>query len=218
MDDFNYDPIFEYNMNLEEMQAYKIGLLWMSLCQKIFPDYRHDSKYPKKGDPRKSSLFKYSYKMLRETKGKIKDYNLYLTAQLQMLKSIQIGDTYPLISCWSMCGEKAWKRWTIWERKFNNISKSKTLQDVNLDKVDITESKNELNKTKEFLEKKIKITAQDVERWIVLGKVSGFYASISPWVKKYCKLDNVDLSHYKENMSDELKDHFNKLFPNELNS
>lgn len=220
--EYNLDPIFEYNMNEEETLAYKLGLLWMAISHKLFPDYKHASGFPKKGDPRKSSLFKYCFKLSRETKGIIeaKDYKLYIAAQLHMLKSIEIGNTHPLIGPWCLVGEKAWVRWKVWKRKYDNIGKSKTLEDVGLDKANFEEVKKELDKTKKFMDNKFgplneetfQTKAKEIGRNVSLGTISGFYAALSPWVIKYCSLGDYDLSYFK-NVDAQGKDYFKKLFP-----
>lgn len=219
--EYNLDPIFEYNMNKEEILAYKLGLLWMAISNKLFPDYKHSSKYPKKGDPRKSSLFKYCYKLAKETKGLIetKDYKLYIAAQLHILKSIQIGQTHPLIGPWCLVGEKAWVRWKIWKRKYDNIGKSKTLEEVGLDKAKFEDVKKELDKTKKFLDNKFgklsedlfKLKCKDIERNISIGTISGFYAALCPWVAKYCNLGDMDLTYFK-NVDVQSLQYFNETF------
>jgi hypothetical protein len=219
--EWNLDPIFEYNMNPEEILAYKLGLLWMALADQIFPDYRHSSNFPKKGDPRKSNLFKYCYKLAKETKGLIpeKDYKLYIAAQLQMLKSIEIGNTHPLISPVCLVGDKAWIRWKVWKRKYDNIGKSKNLEEAGLAKANFEEVKKELDKTKKFLDTKFGtlneetfiLKCKEIERNIALGTISGFYAALSPWVTKYCKLGDLDLEFFK-NVDDQTIEYFKKLF------
>lgn len=222
--EYNLDPIFEFNMNPDETLAYKLGLLWMAISHKMFPDDKHVTGFPKKGDPRKSSLFKYCYKLMRETKGliEVKDYKLYIAAQLHMLKAIEIGNTHPLIGPWCLVGEKAWVRWKMWKRKYDNIGKSKTLEEVGLDKSNFEEVKKELDKTKKFMEKfsiltesDFQLKAKEVERNISLGTISGFYAALSPWVAKYCKLGDMDLAYY--NTTDQqARDYFDKLFPDHV--
>ena len=218
--EYNLDPIFEFNMDAEETLAYKIGLMWMAISYKMFPDYKRASGFPKKGDPRKSSLFKYCYKLMRETKGLIyvKDYKLYIAAQLHILKSIEIGNTHPLIGPWCLVGEKAWVRWKVWKRKYDNIGKSKTLEEVGLDKSNFEEVKKELDKTKKFMDKfniltenDFQLKAKEIERNISLGTISGFYAALSPWVAKHCKLGDYDLTYYN-NTDQQSRDYFNKLF------
>lgn len=223
--EYNLDPIFEYNMNEEETLAYKLGLLWMAISYKLFPDYKHASGFPKKGDPRKSSLFKYCFKLSRETKGiiDVKDYKLYIAAQLHMLKAIEIGNTHPLIGPWCLVGEKAWVRWKVWKRKYDNIGKSKTLEDVGLNKANFEEVKKELDKTKKFMDNKFgplteetfQTKAKEIGRNISLGTISGFYAALSPWVAKYCNLGDYDLSYFK-NVDDQGKDYFKKLFSEQV--
>ena len=219
--EYNLDPIFEYNMNEEETLAYKIGLLWMAISYKMFPDYRHASGFPKKGDPRKSSLFKFCYKLMRETKGliEVKDYKLYIAAQLHMLKSIEIGNTHPLIGPWCLVGDKAWVRWKMWKRKYDNIGKTKTLEDVGLDKASFEEVKKDLDKTKKFIDNKFgpitevvfQMRTKEIERNISIGTISGFYAALSPWVAKYCNLGDMDLSYFK-NVDNQGTEYFSKLF------
>ena len=219
--EYNLDPIFEFNMNSEEIMAYKLGLLWMAISHKLFPDYKHASGFPKKGDPRKSSLFKYCYKLMRETKGLIdvKDYKLYIAAQLHMLKAIEIGNTHPLIGPWCLVGEKAWVRWKMWKRKYDNIGKSKTLEEVGLEKARFEEVKRELDKTKKFIDNKFgplteetfQLKAKEIERNISLGTISGFYAALSPWVTKHCKLGDYDLAYFK-NVDAQSQEYFNNLF------
>lgn len=225
MTEYNLDPIFEYNMNDEEILAYKLGLLWMAISYKLFPNYKHASGFPKKGDPRKSSLFKYCYKLARETKGLIdvKDYKLYIAAQLHMLKAIEIGNTYPLIGPWCLTGDKAWVRWKAWKRKYDNIGKSKNLKEAGLDKSSFEEVKKELDKTKKFMsgkfgvltEETFKSKTKDLERNISLGMISGFYAAMSPWVAKYCKLGDLDLEYFK-NVNDKAREYFKIVFPEEF--
>jgi hypothetical protein len=158
---------------------------------------------------------------MRETKGliDIKDYKLYIAAQLHMLKAIEIGNTHPLIGPWCLVGEKAWVRWKMWKRKYDNIGKSKTLEEVGLDKANLEEVKKDLDKTKRFMDGKFGVLSEDVfqlkakeiERNISLGTIGGFYAALSPWVAKYCKLGDMDLSYFK-NVDDQAKDYFRKIF------
>ena len=53
------EDILNYEMTPEEAKAFKLALLWEELCQQEFPDERRVSL--KKGDPRKSTLFRYCY-------------------------------------------------------------------------------------------------------------------------------------------------------------
>jgi hypothetical protein len=221
---YNLEPIIEYSMTDEQALAYKIGLMWIESSQKVFPDCKTKTSYPKKGDPRNSTLFKYCYKLQKETRGLIdpKDYKLYVMAQLQMLKAVEIGNTHPLISTWCLIGDKAWVRWKIWKKKFDNIEKVKTLKEVGLDKVDFLTIQNELKQTKKLLDSKIKDEeqfkemAKDIGCWISVGKVSGFYAALSPWVKRHCDMKEIDISHFCANITVEVENCFRDLFLREL--
>jgi hypothetical protein len=223
MTEYNLDPIFEYHMTEEETLAYKLGLLWMVISNEIFPDYKYACRFPKKGDPRKCILFKFCWKLMNETKGLIdlRDYKLYIAAQLQMLKAIEIGNTHPNIGPWCLTGDKAWVRWKVWKKKYDNIGKSKTLKDVGLDKAKLEEVKKELDKTKKFMNSKFgpltedafKLKAKEIERNISLATICGFYAALSPWVSKYCTV-NIDLSYYQD-LDEVAKTYFKSVFPEE---
>ena len=112
------ERILKYDMSPEEAKAYKLCLLWDSICQKEMPNYKF-SKSKASGDPRKSLLFRYCYKLLKETKGLIgdKDYRLYITAQIHVLCSITDGEVHALISPQCLTGDKAWRRWKLWKER-----------------------------------------------------------------------------------------------------
>jgi hypothetical protein len=207
-----------------QAKAFKIGLLWIACSHQIFPNYKHDKGYPKRGDPRNSNLFRQCFRLVRESQGLIADeeYTLYVKAQLQMLKHIQIGDVCPLISPNCLAGDKAWIRWKIWKRKYAQQMKAKTVEEV----TDITldEIKRELKQTKTYLrgkfggepkEESIRMACLDLARWIALDKVSPFYVIMSPWVKKYCQVSK-DLSLYEPFVTDEALAHFKELFAYEF--
>jgi hypothetical protein len=223
MDEYNLEPIVEFNMTADEAAAYKLGILWIEISKRLFPELRRTGSFPKKGDPRKGSLFKHCYKLYTLTKDliDIKDYKFYITAQLQIFKAIQISGQHPFISPACLIGDKAWVRWKIWKKKYENINKVKTVADVEI-QVDISEIEKELTKSKKFTkskfsnEEEFKNIAQDISRAIMLGKISGFYAVLSPWVKKYCILGNIDLSYYKDNANSAVISYFKELFKEEF--
>ncbi len=224
MNDFKplLEPILDYKMDPMEAKAYKIGLLWLYLVKKAFPK-ESTPGYPKKGDPRKSLLFKYCYKLLRETQGLIEEgeYKLYLKAQIDLLKSIDMGGYHPQIVPQCIAGDKAWIRWKIWKKKFDNVSKVSTKKDVGLDAKSLELIIKELKQTKDFLagrfgaqptEEQIMMAARDMERWIALDKVSPYYAILSPWFNKHCKNVTIDLSLWKSSVDDEITSNFKKIF------
>jgi hypothetical protein len=227
MTDFNLEPIIEFQMTEDEITAYKIGLIWMYISTEMFPNYKHSCRFPKKGDPRKSSLFKYCHTLMTKTKGLIdpKDYKLYIAAQLQMLKAIEIGNAHPFIGPWCLVGDKAWTRWKVWKTKYENIGKTKNLKDVGLDKTNFAEVKTGLDQSSKFIkgkwgiltEENYKAAAKDIIRYAGLSKISNFYLALSPWANKYCDLSNIDLSYY-HNVGEDSKQYFKDIFPNETSS
>ncbi len=71
------EPVFEWNMTQLEAKAFKLALMWDKLSKQELPNYKH-AKFKKKGDPRKSMLFKYCYKLAKETNGLMEDYEYRL--------------------------------------------------------------------------------------------------------------------------------------------
>jgi hypothetical protein len=214
MDEYNLEPILEYNMTEEEAIAYKIGLLWLNHSRRLFPNYKHNSNYPKKGDPRKSHLFKICWKLQKETKGIVKyeEYNFYIIAQLQLLKNFT-SELHPLITPQCLVGDNAWIRWKIWKKKFEKVNKSGD----GLKQCSSDEIKSELNKAKRLLdskfgeltEEKVIVLKKELERNIKLGIISGFYAVLSPLISKHCDLSK--LTYYKNNINDEIIEYFKNL-------
>ncbi len=215
------EPILEWNMPPLEAKAYKVCLLWLEISRKAFPNYKHSNRLPKKGDPRKCNLFKFAYKLVREVQGLLSDtdYRLYIKAQMDMLKAINIGNTHPLIDVRCLCGDKAWVRWKMWKRKYDRIKTNSS--EIDLDSFTSKEICQALEKTKKFLisrlgenykEDDIKNSTKDLERWVSLGKVSPFYVMLSSWALKYYKSDQIDLTLHKKSLTQEIKDCFDEIF------
>lgn len=222
--------ILYWKMTEGEARAFKLSLTWEDFTKKMFPNISC-GKLPKKGDPRKSLLFRYCYKLIRETKGVILDdqYEWYIKAQLDILKNIGV-DYHPNISPACLVGEKAWKRWKVWLNKFQAMSRVERAEII------ISESKviSKLKKTKEFLVKQFKKepTFADIEqalksrafiRWLTLGKITGYYVLLSPFVfkcldgKNFEQEFNFDLSVYENSITDFIKKYFNEEFKYEFN-
>lgn len=215
------EPITDYQMDELQAKAYKVGLLWQFYSRQMFPNYTHDRGYPRKRDPRKSRLFQFCYKLVRETQGLIPDeeYSLYVKAQLQILAHINVGDGHPMIGPFCLAGDKAWVRWKIWKKKYDVQFKNTTKAELDLEKTPLKAVCEELDKTKAYLfgkfggqpkEQDIMMGARDMERWIGLEKVSGYYAVLSPWVKKYCKNITIDLSLFQTTL--EMENYFRQIF------
>lgn len=230
-DPLNLDAIHKYNMNDLESKAYKVTLLWLQRSRKMFPDYRHATI--KKGDPRKSLIFRICYKLVRETQGVLEDheYPLYVRAQLEILKYINNDQADPLIDPNCLVGEKAWKRWKVWKKKYDGLSKTTEPVATN---IGIAKAIDGLEKTKEFL---VKTFSSDLSfprfqeaylnnnifRWINLNKISPYYLAISPFIKKLFndndfKKINFDLNVYMPCIDESVRQKFNELFVEESKS
>ena len=229
MSDINrLSEILTWKMTQSEARAFKLCLMWEEYTQNMFPKIPC-GKLPKRGDPRKSLLFRYCNKLLRETKGIILDdqYQWYIKAQLDILKNV--SDNLPNISPACLVGIKAWKRWKVWLRKFQAMSK------VGETKIEVPASKifAKLQKTKEFLTKQFKgePKLEDIEqafksrafiRWVILGKIYPVYVILSPFVssiirnKSIEEIFNVDFNIYRSSITSEVEDSFKKLFSNEF--
>jgi hypothetical protein len=210
--------ILKYNMTELEAKAFKICLMWLDLCKKEFPNERHIN-ISKNKDPRKTTLFKYCYKLVRETKGLLsndKEYYIYIVAQLQMLKLMKEGNIHALIEPQILVGDKAWKRWKLWKRRFDKkLNEIKTAVDVGL----ITsprQIKIELKKTLEFLKKKdiSSIKKEDFERWVSNSTISPYYVALSKFAQKF--IDNFDFDLYKPSITPEIEEFYKKEFKHEL--
>ena len=218
--------IEKYKMNDLEAKAYKISLLWMERSRRLFPDYRHATM--KKGDPRKSLMFKICYKLARETQGVLDDeeYPLYVRAQLEVLKHVNGDRADPLIDPNCLVGEKAWKRWKLWKRKYDSRARSAEPVATN---IGIAKAMDGLEKTHEFLTKtfssdlsfdrfKEAYINKNIFRWINLNKISPYYICISTFIKRLFNEDdfgriNFDAAVYLPCVDGSVRERFAELFP-----
>ena len=219
-------------MDQDECKAYQLALCWLENSQKLFPKYNH-LKLPKKGDPRKCLLFKYCYKLATETKGLIidTDYELYIKAQLHILKAITLDDnTHPRIEPQILVGEKAWRRWKLWKKRYDSRLGQVHNQSIETQLVKV---KLALESTKVFLVKifsgtpslekyKEAVDNRNLFRWINLGKISPYYLALSPYISALFsegigKEVAVDLEVYRKSVDGEMfRDCFKELFPEEV--
>lgn len=223
------DAIIEYNMDGMEAKAYKLYLYWLEKSRKIFPDYVHAKV--RRGDPRKSLAFKNCYKVVRETCGdppilEEKDYPLYVHAQLDILRHIAEQGNHPLIDSNCLIGEKAWKRWKLWKKKYDALTKV-IANDPN---VTATEAKaiDALQRTKEFIVKSYgdnpsyekfqeAIINKNFFRWVNFGKISAYYLALSPYAAKALSDDDLKKLHfdpalYKPCLTPKVHAKFEELF------
>lgn len=233
-EDKSLELILLYGMNEIEAKAFKISCIYLEKARTFFPNYQH-YRLPK-GDPRKSELFRYCYKLVREKGDKIPDeeFRLYIHAQLDILRHIKKGDIHPFITPACLAGEKAWKRWLLWKSKYDKMLESKmstkTASSVNIHS--IHKIKKDLWKTKQFiiawfdrfdiedLSKSLK--DKIIFTWYKTGSICGYFFVLSGIVQKWIKetgIDlkkefNIDLNQYSSATQKEILEYFETEFPN----
>jgi hypothetical protein len=214
---YRLDSAVIYGMDQIETKAYYLCLVWLDLSRHYFPKYNHFKI--KQGDPRKSTLFKYCYTLIRNTWGKLpeSDYYLYVKAQLVILKAIgEKENVYVRVEPNCLVGQKAWKRWKVFKKKYD--AKLKFI-DV---KIETPEDvvKESLVRSHAFLKKHLPEFTFDkfqelnhnqiVLKWIILGQISQYYALACPFIKQFiseeelAKKLNYDLSVYKNSLNENI--------------
>ncbi|NBO25072.1 MAG: hypothetical protein EBU93_07580 [Chlamydiae bacterium] len=212
----------------EESFSFELARIWIELSEKYFPQYNHTHKKGGnlRSNPRKSIIFKTCYKLQRETKGLIEesDYPLYIRAQLEILKFQSKNNPLVLVEPGCLVGEKAWKRWKLWKKKYD--AKIKQPLKIDLGKYSFLKAKEGILKTKKFLESKFpdnpslktyELNKENLINWLNFGNISPYYVALSPYMKKvfreedYKKM-NFDISFYQECINDEIRSLFLKLF------
>ena len=113
-------------MTLEESETFHIALVYESEFKKMFFSNTKESLscglslrrncLPRRGDPRKSNLFRHCWKLRRETNGLLEksEYKNYVKANLFIVK-INGGAVDPVC----ITGDKAWIRYKVWKRKYD---------------------------------------------------------------------------------------------------
>lgn len=224
----------KYKLNEEETLALKISQIWSKYCSKYFPDYQHIKI--KAGDPRKSLIFKICYKLQRETKNLIdeNEYELYVRAQLEILR--YQAQNNPLVLVDSMClvGDKAWRRWKLWKRKYDEKLKNPGSSPTpkSFSKLGSKKAIDAFVKTKKFIDENLKKepsldlyikNKENLLSWINFGKISPYYLVVSPFIEKTFSKEelsklNFDPSVYQDCIDDEAKKVFEKLFKYEYSN
>ena len=224
----------KYEMTYEEKKAYKICLYWYDALKKLFPEHNHGKIA--KGDPRKSHVFKYCFKLMRETLGDLHedDYKLYVYAQLDILRRININkNEKPLININCLTGVKAWKRWKLWKSRYDLLNKQRKITSRNKS-ISISNEKvihalkntliflnKNINENYTFNEYKNKLENGDIKRWILLKKISPYYLILSNFfyqVKGHNSIANLnlELDIYQVSINKEIRDIFSVMFKNEI--
>jgi hypothetical protein len=229
-----YDAIFQWEMNFDETEVFKLAVCYEREFRKIFSDsidvqtLRRNS-IPSRNDPRKSGLFRHCWKMRRETRGLLdpNEYKNYIVGNLTILK-IQKGYLSPNI----ICGDKAWVRYKVWKRRFDAKIAEKSVE--NIPCVSSTDPKiiQQIDRTKKFLFESCEgsptfdCLKSHFERgifkfWTVTGKVSHFYCVLSPWLSRICDLEKFgegcgfSPTLLREKITEEVQNYFKYEFKHE---
>jgi hypothetical protein len=214
--------ILQYKMVKEEAFAFRLALLYLQLAKQYFPNYKHVN-LPKNGDPRKCELFKYAWKLMQTTKGRLalEEYRSYMQAQFSVLKQIKVGNYHPLIHPRCLVGDQAWRRWLLWSKHFEEVKKVRTEEKT----TNVPAIKEALHNTHFILQLRLKeITKERLEdamaskylfRLIDIGAVSMYFVAMSKTVQEYAKLKSIvlkDLASYQKQINPEIEVVYKKLF------
>lgn len=208
-------------MNDLEKKAYKCCLMWVKVCQKMFPKERY-SKLRQAGDPRKSYLFKCCYTLVSDTTKKLADneYKLYIYAQCDILRNIKDGNIHANIDPNCLIGCKAWARWKVWEKKYE---KSKEFSGAERDiRKETSAVIRDLNKTKDFLLDIFKTTptAEDLKKasenrvilkWVHYHKITPYFVLLCPHIDNNQNW-GMDLTIYQKDITQEVEAWYKENF------
>lgn len=223
-----YNEIFEWKMTETEAMVFKMAIIWEELTKKLCPECKM-AKLPTKSDPRRCTLFRECWKLVRLTRGLLKpeEYKLYIKANLTILVANDARIEPNVLS-----GDSAWVRWCVWKRLYDRkvmehdgkqvveklVVDPKIVKELDCTKLFLFEKcdgEPTFEKIKSFFDKK-KMTM-----WAG-GKVSYFYLVLSPWVAKIIPLEELgkkigfDPNFYNERISDDVRKFFAKEFKHEV--
>jgi len=230
--------ILEWKMSQDEAEAFHLALFYEKEYMRIFNGSLDGLSLkrnilPKGGDPRKSNLFRYCWKLKRETKGLIekKEYKNYIMANLFIVK---INNGYVEPSC--ITGDKAWIRYKIWKRKYDQ----KLLEaDCDKDKISnpIYDKKVifQIDKTKKFLFEKCEGDPSYIKiknfidngifsLWCASQKISCYYLVLSPYIKEskkkndFLKFYNISEEIIEKSLNNDLINYFYQEYKYEYDS
>jgi hypothetical protein len=229
------EAIFEWNMNKDEAFVYKIACIYEREFLNMFSGGKSDfdgqtfrrNTIPKKSDPRKSNLFRYCWKLCRETRGLLKsdEYQPYIFANLTIIK-MNKGHVEP--TC--ICGDKAWARWKLhgrWvrEKMAERAATAPVPSGSSDNKVCM-----QLDKTKKFLFEKCdgNPTFEKIEEfldngffklWVATGKVSTYYCVLSPFMSQsvdaLAETCSFDPTLVRQRITDGVENYFKEEFKHE---
>ena len=224
-----YDAVVEWNMTEQEAQAFKLACTWEEVTHRFFPRQKL-AHLPKYGDPRKSTLFRYCWRLRRETRGLLREdeYKFYIIANLQIIQANN-GRIEPN----AICGDKAWVRWKIWKRLYEKKLAEKQGEKIPDQVTFSPKIMMELDCSKRLLfEKsdgdptpdKMQQFAEEgsLKIWCGTSRLSIYYFLLSPIACRYVDINDLakefslDLPLYKEKISPEVESYFRKEFAHEF--
>lgn len=186
----------------QEINALIIYYFWNFYFNKFFPNVI-EKKFSPNNDPRKSSLFKYCYKLQKETKGILtqEDYKDYVYCQLKFIKIYKDKtNNAVLVSPNILNLDKGWKKWKYFKYLMskNNQAVSKKTKYINNENLKIS-----LMNDKKYLVEKIGLinkqnifkNSNNILFWHKLGNISVYFLAICNLIDK--KDISKDLSVYK---------------------
>lgn len=225
---FNHHLPQKYDLNPKETLAYQCCIIYEHCANMIFPKYRH-SRLPKKGDPRKCSLFKHAYKMVNYLEGKLekKYYPYFIKSQFDIFKKIhEATGNCPLITPNIISSAKSASRWKVWKYYNDKIKHINTEHNT----VNASQSLllNEFSKTIDFMNSNSEIfkdinnflnNSKEILKFCILKKLSPYYIALSPWIQKITYKEEIyQISNSEtilEIMSEEDKKLHKKYFSKE---
>lgn len=219
-------------MTREEGDVFHIAIVYEQEYRKFFygevdgQSIRRNS-LPMRGDPRKSSLFRYCWKLRRETRGllELNEYRNYIRANLFIIKH-HGGHVEPI----AITGDKAWIRYKVWKRRFDQ----KMYEAGQAPPPPSTSTTNpkiirEIDRTKKFLFEKCEgeptfekinnfVDKGIFKLWVAQSKISPYYLALSPYINQINSKDllfSICTCSEKlilEKTTQEIKEYFKKEF------
>ena len=230
-----FDAIFQWNMNAMQAEVYKLALYYEETYRKICGQTTDGQSIrrnclPKRGDPRKSNVFRNCWRMKRETRGLLEEheYKLYIFGNLTILM-LQKAHIEPN----SICGDKAWIRFKVYKRKYD-VKMAELACKVPPPSASTTSPKVvcQIDSTKKFLFErcdgaptfdKVKTFIENgiFKFWIATGKISEYYVILSPFVSKSVDVDKFaeqvpfSAALMRERLTTEIQEYFKHEYAHE---
>lgn len=213
---------FELGLNQDELLAYQLVCQWIELTRKILPNYCHQ-RIAKKGDIRKSIIFKHMIKFVKENKDTLSGFQfvLFMRAQLEIAHKLQKEGKRILVEPSLLHGDKAKARWAVWKRLIKEKRQSVKASYAYVESNVISEFELTLKTITAILKDDISITnyikeSPNILKFVILKKISPLYVVCSEWIKKLpeqIKTDIIDLSN-TENLKDFDLSEVEKIYKN----